>query len=100
MLEDVKNREKDKEGFYVREKKRIRGIPANFMDVTRDDEILASQNGYTASQNIEIMRCNYHGERYLVDEGNGDAYEVKRTFGKNKGNTLVLTCERRQSGEV
>ena len=49
----------------------------NFRDSTRDDEVLAKQNGYTADQVVEIMACNYSGESFLVDESTGEIYDIK-----------------------
>lgn len=90
----------DKDGFYQTEGEFSEGIPASFTDVTRNDEILASQKGYTADQNIEIMACNYSGESCLMDESGGAMYDVRRAYRKDKSMTLVLTCERRQNGTV
>lgn len=89
----------DNDGFTTSESLYERGIPANFTDVTRDDEILASQRGYTVSQNVEIMACNYAGEEYLIDDSTGDTLEVKRTFRKDKSMKITLSCERRQHGK-
>lgn len=90
----------DKDGFLLTEETQTDSIPANFTDVTRNDEILASQKGYTADQNIEVMACNYGGEDRLMDESDGTVYEIKRTYRKDKSMTVILTCERRQYGEV
>lgn len=76
------------------------GIPANFTDTTRDDEILGNQKGYTADQNIELMECNYNGQSFLVDEATGDCYDIKRTFRKDRSMTVVLTCEKRERGHT
>lgn len=88
----------DADGFDKEVEQYLENIPASFTDVTRSDEIKASQTGYTADQNIEILRCNYNGEKYLYDEETGDKYEVKRTFGRDKSMNIVLTCERRERG--
>ena len=89
----------DKEGFDDHETITWEGgIPANFTDATRNDEILASQKGYSADQNIETMACNYRGERMLKDESDGSLYDVKRTYKKDKMATIVLTCQRREHG--
>lgn len=90
----------DKDGFHREPKSYSGSIPANFTDVTRNDEILASQKGYTADQNIEVMECNYGGECCLLDESSGNLYDVKRTFRKDKSMSMILTCERRQNGTV
>lgn len=94
------NAVQDKDGFRKESRAYSESIPANFTDVTRNDEILASQKGYTADQNIEIMECNYGGERCLLDESTGNIYDVKRTFRKDKSMAVILTCERRQNGTV
>lgn len=86
----------DEDGFQTESVSFVEHIPANFMDVTRNDEILANQKGYTASQIIEIMECNYNGEKYLVDEATGEVYDVRRTFGKDKSMMIQLIGERRQ----
>ena len=75
-------------------------IRANFQDVTRDDEALANQIGYTAEQNIEIHKANYAGQSYLRDEGTGEVYDVKRTFNGNGKMTIILTCSLRERGKV
>ena len=59
---------------------------------------LAAQKGYSADRNIEIMSCNYQGERFLLDEAENQMYDVRRTFRKEKSMTIVLTCERRENG--
>lgn len=94
------DRKQDKDGFPEDSGIYTESIPANFTDITRNDEILAAQKGYTADQNIEIMACNYSGEDYLLDESDNSLYEVKRTFRKDKSMKLVMTCERRQHGAV
>ena len=68
----------DKDGFRHTEDIQSDSIPASFTDVTRNDEILASQKGYT----------------------DGTVYDVKRIYRKDKSMAVILTCERRQHGEV
>ena len=90
--------EQDEDGFPVTTEEWLGGIPANFTDATRQDEIVASQSGYQADQNIEIVACNYHREMELMDESTGERYAVKRTYQKDKSRYLTLTCERREQG--
>ena len=78
----------------------IGGIPADFRDSTRDDEVLAKQNGYTADQVVEIMACNYSGESFLVDESTGEIYDIKRRYQKNKSMKVQLTCQMRERGKA
>lgn len=74
----------------------ITGIPASFKDVGREEEILAAQKGYTADHNIDIMACNYNGASFLLDESDGCRYDIHRTFRKDKGMLITLTCGRRE----
>lgn len=90
----------DDDGFSNSSFDYMDGIPANFTDVTRNDEILANQKGYTADQNVEIMACNYSGQSWLVDEPTGDIYDIRRTYHRDKANVIVLTCERRERGVI
>lgn len=85
----------DEEGFSNPAHEYLGGVPASFTDVTRNDEILAYQKGYTADQNVEIMACNYMGQPWMVDEETGDVYDIRRTYHRDKANVIVLTCERR-----
>lgn len=77
----------------------IGGIPANFRDATRDDEIAANQNGYTADVTVEIMACNYNGCTFFVDDETRDIYDIKRRFAKDKSLTVILTCQKRERGK-
>jgi hypothetical protein len=75
------------------------GIPANFTDTTREDEVLANQLGYSADQNVEIMKCNYSGQSFFVDEATGDEYDIKRSYEKDKSGRIVLTAQLRERGK-
>lgn len=86
----------DAAGFPSKIHEFVGEIPANFTDVTRDDEILAEQKGYTVNQNIEIMKCNYDSQTWLYDEETGDIYDVRRAYTKDKSMTIILSCERRE----
>lgn len=93
-------RQQNKNGFMEEGEGFTESIPANFTDVTRNDELLASQKGYTADQNIEVLACNYNGEDSLKDDSNHAVYDIRRTYRKDKSMKMVLTCERRQHGAV
>ena len=90
----------DGEGYMKKDHQIYDGIPANFTDITRSDEILANQEGYTADQNIEIMACNYGGQSWLMDEATREIYDIRRTYLRERSRTIVLTCERRQHGAI
>lgn len=77
----------------------LEGIPASMTDTTRNDEILASQNGYTADLVVEIMACNYSGQSFLVDESTGKEYDIVRTHHQDKKMTISLTCQYRERGK-
>ena len=80
-----KYEDQDKDGFPQEESYEWEhGIPASFADVTRNDEVLAAQKGYSADQNIEEEAV----------------YDIRRTFRKDKSMVLVLTCERREHGKI
>lgn len=97
----IKKKEtQDGAGFSDAKYEFLRGIPADFTDVTRNDEILAAQKGYTINQNVEIMACNYSGQRWLIDETDGQIFDIKRTYRKSKGMRLVLSCERRETNGI
>lgn len=90
----------DEAGFIEDEIFYEEHIPANFQDATRNDEILASQKGYSIDQNVEIMACNYNGEPYLIDESTEEIFDIRRTFRKDKSMKIILSCERRMNGEI
>ena len=84
----------DDDGFPVEKETFIEHIPCSFKDTTRNDGILANQLGYKADVEIEMMACNYNGQRYLIDEQDGTKYEVKRTYKKDSSKKIYLTCEK------
>lgn len=89
----------DKDGFPAGTAyEYLGGIPASFTDATRNDELLAMQQGYTADQNVEVMACNYSGQSFLVDEATGQRYEIRRAHRKDRSMTVLLTCEKRERG--
>ena len=88
----------DKDGLLKETWEFSGGIPANFRDTTRTDEMLANQCGYNADAVVEIMACNYSGGSFFVDEGTGDVYDIRRTHRREKSMRLELTGERREHG--
>lgn len=93
-------RKQNKNGFLEEGEIYTESIPARFTDVTRNDEILAAQKGYTANQNVEVMECNYNGEESLLNEADNSIYDIRRTYRKDKAMKIILTCERRQNGTI
>ena len=91
--------ETDDDGFEtVPETAYIEHVPASFKDLTRSDSEMAAQLGFDASLNVDILACNYDGQRYLIDEETGTKYYVQRTFRKDKSNVITLTVGRRERG--
>ncbi|MCD8096989.1 MAG: hypothetical protein LUE31_02925 [Lachnospiraceae bacterium] len=78
----------------------LENIPASFQDVTRNDEILAAQSGYTVDRTVAIAACNYNGEQFVVDMDSGDVYEVVRAFSADKSMLVSLSCRKRAPGTV
>lgn len=91
-----KEEKRNENGFPEVTYSYLGNIPASFTDVTRNDEILASQKGYTADQNVEIVGCNYNGQPFLIDEATGKVYDIKRAYRKDKSMLVVLTCQCRE----
>lgn len=97
----AKRREiKDSEGFCEEQWEFLRGIRADFKDATRNDEILASQCGYTASVVVEIAACAYNGASFFVNEATGEIYDIKRAYCPERSRKVQLTGERREHGKI
>ena len=95
-----KTETQDAAGFPQEDTGYLNGIPANSLDVTRNDQILANQMGYTADIIIEIDAAAYSGQGFFVDESTGDIYDIRRTFRKNKSSRIQLTGKLRKNGKV
>lgn len=90
----------DSEGFPTEQWEFLGGIPANILDATRQDAILANQSGYEASVIVEIMTGNYNGASFFVDEATREVYDIRRTFHPDKSTMIQLTGERRERGTI
>lgn len=86
----------DDDGFPIESSEWLEHIPANYTDLTRQDRELANQLGYDAEVNVQIMSCNYSGQRSLVDEETGETLYVQRTYKPDRGDLVTLTCGRRE----
>lgn len=95
-----KEETQDSAGFISEESDKITGIPANSLDATRNDGILANESGYTADVIMEIDAAAYHGQSSFMDEATGDWYDIRRTFRKNRSNRIQLTGELREHGKI
>lgn len=100
LLRRYLKEEPDDDGFKKVTVHKTESIPAGFMDVTRNDQILASRSGYNIDRNIEIAACNYQRQQFLEEDSTGELFEVMRTFQKDKSMMITLTCRRREPGAV
>ena len=73
-------------------------IMASSRDATRQDEILADSEGYTASVIFEIIAVAYSPNMAFVKNGD-DIYEIKRVYRPDKSRFIQLTCEARNNGK-
>lgn len=90
----------DADGFRPdSEKQYLTGIPANRKDTTRNDEMMASQMGYTADVVMEIDQACYSGQSEFIDEADGTRYNIQRTFRKDKSNLIQLIGSVRDRGK-
>lgn len=87
----------DSQGFWHWIVDEIRIVRANIKDVTRQDELLAKESGYTASIIVEIAKCAYNDEAQFGY--NGRYYDVKRTYAPDKSFKVQLTGELREHGK-
>lgn len=99
-LPKSKETSQDADGFESEELEYIKGIPANIKDTTRSDEVLASQSGYSADIVVEIMEGCYNGASFFIDESTGITYDIQRSYGADKANTIQLTGQRREHGKL
>ena len=90
----------DSAGFVQEDRDYQSGIPANVLDATRNDVLLANSSGYTADVIMEIEAAAYSGQGYFIDEATGDVYDIRRTFRKNYSNRIQLTGELREHGKI
>jgi len=90
----------DSAGFVSDDTDTITGIPANRLDTTRNDEMLANELGYTADVVMEVEAAVYNGQSSFMDEATGDWYDIRRTFRRNKSNRIQLTGELREHGKI
>jgi len=89
----------DAEGYETVSVALLKGIPANRRDTTRTDIEIGNQSGYSADVTFEINSANYNGEAVLIDDSNKVEYDINRTFRRDKSNTIILTCTRREHGK-
>ncbi|MGO5338012.1 hypothetical protein ACTQZS_14630 [Bilifractor sp. LCP19S3_H10] len=87
---------RDSEGYRKETIVWASGIPASRRDATRNDEIIAQQDGYTADVVFRIASICYSGEKYLKDDADDHIYDIKRHYHGDKRMYVDLTCQRRE----
>lgn len=87
----------DSQGFWHGIVDETRTVRANIKDVTRQDELLAKESGYTASIIVEISKCAYNGEAQFRYQQR--YYDVKRSYTPDKSFKVQLTGELREHGK-
>lgn len=86
--------ERDKEGFIKEDIKWQDAIPATAREATRREQVQASQAGYNISLIFETRF--YEGQSILVDESDGQEYDIQQATIAAGG--VSLDCTRRQAG--
>lgn len=86
--------ERDKEGFIKENIRWQEAIPATAREATRREQVQASQAGYNISLVFETRF--YEGQSILVDESDGQEYDIQQATISSGG--VSLDCTRRQSG--
>lgn len=86
--------ERDSEGFKTESITWQDNIPATIRDATRHEQVQASQEGYRIDHIYETRF--YEGQSILMDEADGQIYDIKQTTFTSGG--FVLDCIRRETG--
>lgn len=71
---------------------------ATARDATNTESVKANQSGYDIERIFEV-HC-YAGAGYLVDDADGQWYDVKRAYTPRGSRATLLECTRREPGRV
>lgn len=99
-LPTKRTEKQDSEGFITESWEYLKNIRASVKDATRSDKLLANQCGYEAEIVVEIAKCAYNGASFFVNESNGIAYDIQRSYNPEKAFTVQLTGSRRENGKI
>lgn len=86
--------ERDSEGFIKEDIRWQDAIPATAREATRREQVQASQAGYNISLIFETRF--YEGQSILVDESDGQEYDIQQAVFTAGG--FVLDCTSRERG--
>ena len=91
-------RTQDADGFVSETPDYLEHIRAITRPATAEDVTAASAGGYTVTRVYQTSIHNYAGQSYLIDENEGQTYDIKRTG--ESGRFIYLYTERRKNGKV
>lgn len=91
-------RTQDADGFVSETPEYLEHIRATTRSATAEDVTAASAGGYTITRVYQTSIHNYAGQSYLIDENEGQIYDIKRT--SENGRWINLYGEMRKNGKI
>lgn len=91
-------RTKDADGFVSETPEYLEHIRATTRPTTAEDVTAASAGGYTVTRVYQTSIHNYAGQSYIIDENEGQIYDIKRT--SENGRWVNLYGEVRKNGKI
>ena len=88
----------DADGFVSETPDYLEHIRAITRPATAEDVTAASAGGYTVTRVYQTSIHNYAGQSYLIDENEGQIYDIKRT--NENGRWVNLYGEVRKNGKI
>lgn len=88
----------DADGFVSETPDYLEHIRAITRPATAEDVTAASADGYTVTRVYQTSIHNYAGQSYLIDENEGQIYDIKRT--SENGRWVNLYGEVRKNGKI
>ena len=91
-------RTQDEDGFVSETPDYLEHIRATTRPATAEEVTSASAGGYTVTRVYLTSIHNYAGQSYLIDENDGQIYDIKRTT--ENGRWINLYGEVRKNGKI
>lgn len=91
-------RTQDADGFASETPDYLEHIRATTRPATAEDVTAASAGGYTITRVYQTSAPNYSGQSYLIDEHEGQIYDIKRVT--ENGRWINLYGEARKNGKI
>lgn len=88
----------DADGFVSETPDYQEHIRATTRPATAEDVTAASAGGYTITRVYQTSAPNYLGQSYLIDENEGQIYDIKRVT--ENGRWVNLYGEARKNGKI